>query len=129
MVHLAALTRFRKPVQIQTLTVVATTVFSGSVTISSLTASTAISIPAKSITLGTASHRNATSKLNGNYLSFKFAAANSVVSVTHSLGTTPKGWIVVNRTKSHRIWASSFAGTTALRLQASGSTVAKVFVF
>jgi hypothetical protein len=126
---LAALTRFRKPVQIQSLTVTATSVFSGSVTVSSLTASTAISVPAKTITLGTAAHRDATSKLNGNYLSFKFAAANSVVSVTHSLGAAPKGWIVVNRTKSHRIWGSNFAGTTALKLQASGSTVARIFVF
>ncbi len=126
---MAALTRFRKPVQIQTLTVVATTVFSGSVTISSLTASTAISIPAKSITLGTASHRNATSKLNGNYLSFTFLGSTATISVTHSLGTAPKGWFVVNQTKSYPIWGSNFAGTTALKLRSGGAQTAKVFVF
>ena len=96
--------------------------------VASLAAVTTFTPPAQSITLGTASNADVTSKLKGVYLSYAFVTAAVSVARTHGLGGVIKAWWPTNQTASFAIWCSNIAvSTTTLTLKAGGSGTVKIF--
>ena len=89
-------THFRKNVNIAVLSAAAAdcTVLSATTAdCASLAISTTFTPPAQSVTLGLGTASDATSKLDGVYLSFAFDGASSQTT-THGIGATCIGWIV-----------------------------------
>ena len=83
-----AKTRFKATMYLQDLNV------SAAISVSSMAVDTTFTPPAQSVDLGTASNLDATSKLNGVYLSYNLDGGASA-TITHGLGQVVKGWWIV----------------------------------
>lgn len=75
-------------------------------------------------------HISLTDNCETSLVSATFTAANSTISVDHSLGRMPKGYLVAGLTTAIQIFDGNQSNTeNVIYLQSSGAGVAQLLVF